>query len=119
MIREQRQEGVVMAELTSLDREYKEGIRFVSQKYRQSQIKAAVSVNRELIAFYWNLGKDISEREKEWGTGFYKMISSDMKKLLPDCSGFAERKLLMKNCHKLWQNLMRRIYSLFRGDITG
>ena len=82
-----------MAELTSLDREYKEWIRSVSQKYRQSQIKAAVSVNRELIAFYWDLGKDISEREKKWGTGFYKMISSDMKKLLPDCSGFAERNL--------------------------
>ena len=82
-----------MAELASLDREYKEWIRSVSQKYRQSQIKAAVSVNRELIAFYWDLGRDISEREKKWGTGFYKRLSGDMKKLLPDCNGFAERNL--------------------------
>ena len=96
-----------MAELTSLDREYKEWIRSVSQKYRQSQIKAAVSGNRELIAFYWDLGKDILEREKKWGTGFYETLSKDLQRALPDVKGFAVSNL----------RYVRRFFSLYSVSI--
>ena len=37
----------------------------VQRRYRATQIKAAVSVNSALIEFYWNLGKDISEKFTE------------------------------------------------------
>ena len=96
-----------MAELASLDREYKEWIRCVSQKYRQSQIKAAVSVNRELLAFYWDLGRDISEREKKWGTGFYETLSKDLQRALPDVKGFAVSNL----------RYVRRFFSLYSVSI--
>ena len=96
-----------MAELASLDREYKEWIRSVSQKYRQSQIKAAVSVNRELLAFYWDLGRDISEREKKWGTGFYETLSKDLQRALPDVKGFAVSNL----------RYVRRFFSLYSVSI--
>ena len=54
----------------------------ISSRYRQCQIKASVSVNRELIQFYWSLGKDIVEREaeKQYGSGFYTSFSKDLKK---------------------------------------
>lgn len=93
-----------MSELVSLDQEYKEWIRSVSQKYRQSQIKAAVSVNRELIAFYWDLGRDISEREKKWGTGFYKRLSGDMK------SCFLIVTVLQKETYATWSASMNFIH---------
>ena len=32
---------------------------FSCMRYRQSQIKAAVKVNTEMLKFYWNLGRDI------------------------------------------------------------
>ena len=96
-----------MAELASLDREYKEWIRSVSQKYRQSQIKAAVSVNRELLAFYWDLGRDISEREKKWRTGFYETLSKDLQRALPDVKGFAVSNL----------RYVRRFFSLYSVSI--
>lgn len=31
----------------------------LKKRYKNSQIKAAVAVNRELLSFYWHLGKDI------------------------------------------------------------
>ena len=41
------------------DPEYLAWVQELSERYRRSQIKAAVSVNREMLLFYWRLGKDI------------------------------------------------------------
>lgn len=43
----------------SVAEEYKDWIRSISERYRQCQIKAAVSVNRELISFYWSLAMSL------------------------------------------------------------
>lgn len=58
-------------------------------------MKAAVSVNRELIAFYWSLGKDIvvKEANKKYGSGFYNRLSSDLRNLLPYTTGLASSNL--------------------------
>ena len=58
-------------------------------------MKAAVSVNRELIAFYWSLGKDIvvKEADKKYDSGFYNRLSSDLRNLLPDTTGLASSNL--------------------------
>ena len=42
-----------------LDKEYKEWVKDLALRYRNSQIKAAVKVNTEMLKFYWELGKDI------------------------------------------------------------
>ncbi|HAL18971.1 MAG TPA: hypothetical protein DCO86_05075 [Spirochaetaceae bacterium] len=38
-------------------------------RYQTAQIKVSVSVNSELIKFYWSLGEDIFSMKKEskWG----------------------------------------------------
>lgn len=77
------------------DDEYYKWIENISVRYKNSQIKAAVSVNKELIAFYWSLGKDIVslEAEKKYGSGFYETLSKDLKKKLPGIKGFASSNL--------------------------
>lgn len=45
--------------ITIIDSQYKEWIADLSKRYRQSQIKAAVKVNTEMLRFYWSLGRDI------------------------------------------------------------
>ena len=77
------------------DEEYKTWIKEISDRYKNSQIKAAIFVNRELIAFYWSLGKDIIEREveKKYGSDFYNSLSKDLKLLLPGVKGFASTNL--------------------------
>mgnify|MGYP001510764847 CR=1 FL=1 len=42
--------------LTIIDKDYTQWVENLSVRYRQSQIKAAVRVNRELLKYYWELG---------------------------------------------------------------
>lgn len=48
---------------------YSNWICSLKARYRNSQIKAASSVNREMLLFYWNLGRDITlmKAESRWG----------------------------------------------------
>ncbi len=69
-------------------------IRWISdlkQKIQQSQIKAAIQVNSALIAMYWDLGKEISERrfENTYGSGFLKQLSNDLLNAFPEIKGFS------------------------------
>ena len=75
-----------MSKLIHINKEYAEWIKALSQRFRQSQIKAAVRVNSELLQFYWSLGKDIVERDMEnkYGSGFFKNLSLDLKDEFPD-----------------------------------
>lgn len=36
-----------------IDVDYKNWVNSISQRYKQSRIKAAVAVNKELVEFYW------------------------------------------------------------------
>ena len=62
------------------DKEYVAWIAELSKRYRQSQIKAAIKVNSEMLKFYWSVGKDISERQfdNKYGTHFYENLSRDL-----------------------------------------
>jgi len=57
-----------------MDEQYKAWVAELKERYRKSQIKAAVSVNRELLVFYWSLGRDIVKQkaESKWGSGFIR-----------------------------------------------
>ena len=47
--------------MTIIDKDYIRWVEDLSVRYRQSQIRAAVRVNRELLKYYWELGRDIEE----------------------------------------------------------
>ena len=66
-----------------------------SSRYRKSQIKAAVKVNQEMLAFYWSLGRDIVEMhvEDRWGEKVIDNISIDLKSVMPDVSGLTRRNI--------------------------
>lgn len=75
--------------------EYKSWIGELKQRIRQSQIKAAVKVNTELLQLYWGLGKDIVERQKaaQWGDGFLKQLSEDLMSEFSEMNGFSYRNI--------------------------
>ena len=66
-------------------------IQEVGKRFKQSQIRAAVKVNDEMLRFYWSLGRDISRMSEEakYGPGFYQSVSSDLKGLFPDIHSFS------------------------------
>ncbi|MEY8608225.1 PDDEXK nuclease domain-containing protein [Parabacteroides segnis] len=80
-----------MSKLIKTNNDYKAWVTEIKQHIRQSQFKAAVKVNTELIRLYWTLGKDIVERqsESEWGKGFFNELSQDLKDAFPDMEGFS------------------------------
>lgn len=61
----------------AIDKEYLAWIAELSSRYSQSQIKAAVKVNNEMLRFYWSLGKDITERQYDncYGSHFYERLN--------------------------------------------
>ena len=87
-----------MKEINILDKEYAQWVKSLVAKYRQSQVKAAVKVNTEVLRFYWELGQDIVERdaENQYGSRFYASLSRDLKEAL-QTDGFSERNLRLKS----------------------
>ena len=73
-----------------LDKDYLQWIKELGGRYRRSQIKAAVKVNEEMLRFYWELGRDIVERDAEnrYGKRFYATLSKDLETEL-DANGFS------------------------------
>ena len=78
-----------------LDSEYIQWIHEIKQRYRNSQIKAAVKVNSEQLLFNWQLGKDLVTRkaEEKWGTGIVNQVSLDLQAEFPEAKGFSSRNL--------------------------
>jgi len=74
-----------------INSDYKQWLIDLKSRIRQSQIKAAVKVNTELIRLYWDLGQDIVARQMEsaWGSGFFKQLSKDLRGEFPDMGGFS------------------------------
>jgi len=66
--------------MNKIDTEYKKWLVDLKKRIRQSQIKAAVSVNTELLHLYWDLGHDIVVRQMEtdWGSRFFEQLSKDL-----------------------------------------
>ena len=58
-----------MSKLIKIDTEYQQWIKNLSERYRQSQLKAAVKVNTEMLRFYWSLGADIVNLKAETNGG--------------------------------------------------
>ena len=75
----------------SSDEGYLQWISDIKQRFRQSQIKAAVRVNTAMLEFYWSMGRDIVElrAESKWGSGFFNQLSLDMRSTFPDETGFS------------------------------
>lgn len=91
--------------LSILDKDYQNWLVDLKRRYKQSQIKAAIKVNSELIQFYWSLGRDIvkMKSESKWGSKFYETLSRDLKEAFPDATGFSIRNL----------KYMKQFYELF------
>ncbi len=71
--------------------EYKNWLSELKQKFQQAQIKASIKVNSTLLEFYWELGGNIVEKQKNaaWGTGFLQQLSKDLKEEFPEVKGFS------------------------------
>ena len=75
--------------------EYRTWVVELRKRYRIAQVSAAVAVNTELLRFYWQLGKDISEKYPghKRGIAFFDSLSSDLCMDIRDPQGLSPRNL--------------------------
>jgi hypothetical protein len=85
------------------DADFKAWLVELKTRILQSQVKAAIKVNSELLRLYWDLGHDIVVRQMEavWGSGFFEQLSKELKAEFPAMSGFSATNL--KYCKYFYQ----------------
>ena len=97
-----------MSEIMRTSEIYRKWLQELKARYSSAQIKAAVSVNMEMLLFYWSVGRDIvnMEIDKKWGSEFYQTLSNDLKEALPGVSGLSVKNLYyMRRYYQLVGNL--------------
>ncbi len=86
-----------MPEQTSLFPDgYDDFFRNLKERIRSTQVKAALAVNRELVLLYWQIGREILQRQQEegWGAKVIERLARDLRLEFPDMSGFSRTNLL-------------------------
>src|SRR5690349_12862183 len=75
--------------------EYKQWLTSLKERIQSAQIKAALKVNAELIALYWELGNEIIQKEKgaQWGDKLIPQLSKDLLEAFPEMKGFSRSNL--------------------------
>jgi len=83
--------------------ELKQWLTDLKARIRQSQIKAMIKVNDEMLRLYWDLGRDIVIRQMDavWGGKFFENLSKELKAEFPDMQGFSATNL--KYCKYFYQ----------------
>lgn len=81
--------------MTLLNPDYINLLNTLKERIKQARIKAAVTVNAELLKLYWEIGAIISEQEKikGWGAKVVVQLSKDLSSEFPDMKGFSQRNL--------------------------
>jgi predicted nuclease of restriction endonuclease-like (RecB) superfamily len=75
---------------------YTELLRSLKKRIRSAQVKAALSVNHELILLYWQIGQEILTRQarENWGSKVIDRLAVDLQREFPDMKGFSLRNLI-------------------------
>jgi predicted nuclease of restriction endonuclease-like (RecB) superfamily len=75
--------------------DYDAFLRSLKDRIRQAQVRAGLSVNRELVLLYWNIGNEILARQQEagWGAKVIDRLAQDLKRAFPEMQGFSSRSL--------------------------
>jgi predicted nuclease of restriction endonuclease-like (RecB) superfamily len=60
-----------------------------------AQQRATLAVNRELVLLYWQIGRDILDRQalQGWGAKVIERLSQDLRAAFPEMKGFSPRNL--------------------------
>lgn len=67
----------------------------IKRRVAGAQVKAALSVNRELVLLYWQIGREILGRQKAqgWGAKVIDNLAKDLRNAFPEMKGFSPRNL--------------------------
>ncbi|TQF66179.1 PDDEXK nuclease domain-containing protein [Pseudoalteromonas luteoviolacea] len=85
--------------------EYSTWLENLKTEVRQSQQKASLSVNSELINLYWSIGRQLTEKSKisSWGSKVLEQLAIDLKSSFPKMKGLSLTNLkYMRSFAEAW-----------------
>ena len=82
-----------MSGIQKNNKDYINWLNEIKQRIKSAQLRAALSVNSVLMELYWDIGKEIAEKQNKenWGSGFIDDFANDLRKSFPDIKGFSRR----------------------------
>ena len=84
-----------MTKTSGLPADYRDLLAALKARIGEARLRAAVSVNRELMLLYWEIGRDILARQAQegWGTAVIERLAADLRRDFPDMTGLSPRNL--------------------------
>jgi predicted nuclease of restriction endonuclease-like (RecB) superfamily len=75
---------------------YSDWLTDLKNRIHHAQQRASLAVNRELIQLYWQIGRDILQRQAEqgWGAKVIERLAHDLRNAFPDMKGFSRSNLM-------------------------
>ena len=75
-----------MANNLSIPEDYYDFLRELKGRILQAQVRAVISVNRELVLLYWQIGRDILNRQQQrgWGAKVIDNLAVDLETAFPE-----------------------------------
>ncbi|WP_027389478.1 PDDEXK nuclease domain-containing protein [Chrysiogenes arsenatis] len=94
--------------LTERPEGYSSWLSELKTRIHEAQQRATLAVNRELLLLYWQIGRDILERQaaQGWGAKVIELLAHDLRNHFPEMKGFSPRNLkYMRAFAKAWPDL--------------
>ena len=82
-----------MPEIVPLPADYAAWLAELKTRIHVAQQRASLTVNRELVLLYWQIGRDILARQgrEGWGSKVIERLAQDLRNAFPDMKGFSSR----------------------------
>ena len=80
----------------------------LKQQVRAAQVKAVLSVNREMVLLYWSMGSAIGQQQQQegWGSKVTQRLAQDLKREFSEMKGFScSNRMSMKAFAEAWPDV--------------
>lgn len=76
-------------------KEYAQTLALLKQRIKETQVKIALSANKDLIELYWFIGNTIAEKQRisGWGSKTIEKLAQDLQNEFPGIAGFSRRNI--------------------------
>jgi predicted nuclease of restriction endonuclease-like (RecB) superfamily len=67
----------------------------IKERIRSAQVRAGLAVNSEMVLLYWQIGRQILQRQNQegWGTKLIDRLAGDLRRSFPEMTGLSQRNL--------------------------
>lgn len=87
---------MIKKETQTIDENFTKFVKEIKSKILSSQYEALKAVNKKLINLYWDIGKNIVQKQEAfgWGKSVVQNLSDELQKEFVGMKGFSERLLV-------------------------